>query len=114
MLTAAGAAEVLVGGEVTAERLHALLAALLPDRERLAQMARAARGLARPRAAARHRRPSRAVGGGRAVSFIPFTDLTRIHFVGIGGAGMSGIAEILLQPELRPRDLRLRPRRRAP
>jgi len=32
------------------------------------------------------------------VSFIPFTDLTRIHFVGIGGAGMSGIAEILLQP----------------
>ena len=32
------------------------------------------------------------------MSFIPFTDLTRIHFVGIGGAGMSGIAEILLQP----------------
>jgi UDP-N-acetylmuramate--alanine ligase len=25
----------------------------------------------------------------------PFTDLKRIHFVGIGGAGMSGIAEIL-------------------
>ncbi len=32
------------------------------------------------------------------MSFIPYTDLTRIHFVGIGGAGMSGIAEILLQP----------------
>jgi UDP-N-acetylmuramate--alanine ligase len=29
--------------------------------------------------------------------FHPFTDLSRIHFVGIGGAGMSGIAEILLQ-----------------
>ncbi len=27
--------------------------------------------------------------------FNPFADLTRIHFVGIGGAGMSGIAEIL-------------------
>jgi UDP-N-acetylglucosamine--N-acetylmuramyl-(pentapeptide) pyrophosphoryl-undecaprenol N-acetylglucosamine transferase len=51
VLAAAGAAEVLAGGEVTAERLHALLAALLPDRDRLAQMARAARGLARPRAA---------------------------------------------------------------
>ena len=31
--------------------------------------------------------------------FHPFTDLSRIHFVGIGGAGMSGIAEILLQYE---------------
>ena len=27
--------------------------------------------------------------------FNPFSDLSRIHFVGIGGAGMSGIAEIL-------------------
>ncbi|HEX9670449.1 MAG TPA: UDP-N-acetylglucosamine--N-acetylmuramyl-(pentapeptide) pyrophosphoryl-undecaprenol N-acetylglucosamine transferase, partial [Thermoanaerobaculia bacterium] len=51
VLAEAGAAEVLAG-EVTAERLHALLAALLPDRERLAAMAHAARGLARPRAAA--------------------------------------------------------------
>jgi UDP-N-acetylmuramate--alanine ligase len=30
----------------------------------------------------------------------PFTDLSRIHFVGIGGAGMSGIAEILLEYDL--------------
>jgi UDP-N-acetylglucosamine--N-acetylmuramyl-(pentapeptide) pyrophosphoryl-undecaprenol N-acetylglucosamine transferase len=52
VLAAAGAAEVLAGGEATAERLGALLAELLSDRERLAQMARAARGLARPRAAA--------------------------------------------------------------
>jgi len=52
VLAEAGAAEVLAGGEVTAERLHELLADLLPDRERLAQMGRAARGLARPRAAA--------------------------------------------------------------
>jgi UDP-N-acetylmuramate--alanine ligase len=34
------------------------------------------------------------------VSFNQFTDLSRIHFVGIGGAGMSGIAEILLEYDL--------------
>jgi UDP-N-acetylmuramate--alanine ligase len=33
------------------------------------------------------------------MSFNQFTDLSHIHFVGIGGAGMSGIAEILLAPE---------------
>ncbi len=32
--------------------------------------------------------------------FTEFTDLSRIHFVGIGGAGMSGIAEILLEYKL--------------
>ena len=32
--------------------------------------------------------------------FNRFTDLSRIHFVGIGGAGMSGIAEILLEFDL--------------
>jgi UDP-N-acetylmuramate--alanine ligase len=32
--------------------------------------------------------------------FNRFTDLSRIHFVGIGGAGMSGIAEILLEHDL--------------
>ena len=31
--------------------------------------------------------------------FNPFADLSRIHFVGIGGAGMSGIAEILCNYE---------------
>ncbi len=34
------------------------------------------------------------------MSFDQFTDLTRIHFVGVGGAGMSGIAEILLDYDL--------------
>lgn len=34
------------------------------------------------------------------MSFTPFADLARIHFVGIGGAGMSGIAEILLEYDL--------------
>jgi UDP-N-acetylmuramate--alanine ligase len=31
-------------------------------------------------------------------AFTPFTGLERVHFVGIGGAGMSGIAEVLLDP----------------
>jgi UDP-N-acetylmuramate--alanine ligase len=34
------------------------------------------------------------------VIFTQFTDLSRVHFVGIGGAGMSGIAEILLEYKL--------------
>ena len=33
------------------------------------------------------------------MSFNPFADLSHIHFVGIGGAGMGGIAEILLNDE---------------
>ena len=34
------------------------------------------------------------------MSFAQFADLKRIHFVGIGGAGMSGVAEILLEYDL--------------
>ncbi len=33
--------------------------------------------------------------------FKRFSDLTQVHFVGIGGAGMSGIAEVLLDYDLR-------------
>lgn len=33
--------------------------------------------------------------------FKSFSDLTNVHFVGIGGAGMSGIAEVLLDYDLR-------------
>ncbi|HEX5760465.1 MAG TPA: glycosyltransferase, partial [Thermoanaerobaculia bacterium] len=52
LLAEAGAAVVLASADVTAERLHARLAELLVDPDRLAAMGRAARGLARPRAAA--------------------------------------------------------------
>ena len=38
--------------------------------------------------------------------FTQFTDLSRVHFVGIGGAGMSGIAEILLEYDLEVSRLR--------
>ena len=32
--------------------------------------------------------------------FRNFANLTHVHFVGVGGAGMSGIAEVLLDYEL--------------
>ncbi len=44
-------------------------------------------------------RPGRRRTDVREPAFSPFADLSRIHFVGIGGAGMSGIAEILLESE---------------
>jgi UDP-N-acetylglucosamine--N-acetylmuramyl-(pentapeptide) pyrophosphoryl-undecaprenol N-acetylglucosamine transferase len=50
-MTDAGAAVTLADGELTAARLAAEVGGLLDDRERLAEMASAARALARPRAA---------------------------------------------------------------
>ena len=47
----AGAAVVIADGELNAGRLAREVAALLADRERLAAMARASKGLARPDAA---------------------------------------------------------------
>ena len=80
-------------GALLAERITALVG----DAARLAAMAAAARQLARPDAAmviadkalrARHgereSRPTTMLGRTR-----------RIHFVGVGGIGMSGIAELL-------------------
>jgi UDP-N-acetylglucosamine--N-acetylmuramyl-(pentapeptide) pyrophosphoryl-undecaprenol N-acetylglucosamine transferase len=52
LLAAAGAAEVVTGAGVTAERLAQLLVDLLSDFGRLTQMGKAARALARPDAAA--------------------------------------------------------------
>ena len=52
VLADAGAAEMIPSDQVSAERLADLLAGLLADGERLAAMGRAARALARPRAAA--------------------------------------------------------------
>jgi UDP-N-acetylglucosamine--N-acetylmuramyl-(pentapeptide) pyrophosphoryl-undecaprenol N-acetylglucosamine transferase len=50
-MTEAGAAVTIPDGELTGQRLAGELAALLGDRARLTAMARASRGLARPRAA---------------------------------------------------------------
>src|SRR4030095_15659487 len=35
-------------------------------------------------------------GGGKPMTFRQFAGLSHVHFTGIGGAGMSGIAEVLL------------------
>ena len=56
---------------------------------RLAAMEAAARALGRPDAAARV--ADLLDGAGRV-----FRTIQRVHFVGIGGSGMSGIAEVLL------------------
>ena len=97
----AGAAVVIPDDELDAARLRAQVDALLGDPARLAQMAAAARGVARPDAAARiaHEVLSAAPGSGWT-SYAP-TDPgelpwrgRRMHFVGIGGAGMSGLALI--------------------
>ena len=86
----AGAAIVIPDGELTAARLAAEVARAARRRRRLAAMARASRGLARPQAARRSpvscwRRPRERRPSG------PWSG-RRLHFVGVGGAGMSGYA----------------------
>ena len=102
----AGAAVVLPDDELTPARLRAEVEALAGDAERLGAMAAAARAAARPHAA-------RAIAGEVLAALEPApADLAapeaaaadlrretpwrgrRLHFVGIGGAGMSGLALI--------------------
>ena len=71
------------------------LAACLGDLDGLLAMAEAARAQAKPDAAERiARRVPRARGGARMTTRMG--RIRNIHFVGIGGAGMAGIAEVLL------------------
>ena len=86
--------------------------ALARDRGRLRAMGDAARRLGVPDAAARVVADLSRGGGRRwwGMSRL-FKEPRRIHFVGIGGVGMSGIAEVLLT--LRPPGQRLRHRARA-
>ncbi len=105
-LADAGAAILLPQSELSPARLAGLLGGL--TRDALRQMAEKARALAKPDAARRWRRPAwswldregekddnetaRPRHRGTAVKH----KVKRIHFVGIGGSGMSGIAEVLL------------------
>ena len=94
-LAEAGAAILVPQPELTAERLARELEGLMREPARLAAMARqrARAGPARRGRAAARRGP----GPGRGappMTMVPHT-VGPIHFVGIGGIGMSGIAEIL-------------------
>lgn len=74
-----------------------LMLELLADGARLQNMSRAARTVARPEAAAAVARaflvlPRRGMGKKRDMK----RNISKIHMIGIGGSGMSGIAEVLL------------------
>ena len=86
-MAARDAAIHLPQGELSPRRLADLLSGL--TRDALLAMATKARALARPHAAARVADEIEAMVGGMKHA------VKNIHFVGIGGAGMSGIAEIL-------------------
>ncbi len=96
----AGAARLLPQDELTPERLTTEIFSLLDQPRRLAEMESRARALARPRAVEdivdlleKVAIPSRE---GRPAMNVTFRNFQRIHLVGIGGSGMSGIAEVLL------------------
>ena len=114
VLAQAGAAEVLEQRDLTGSRLAGRIVAAgsaIPTRRRL--MGGAARRLARPDAAARivdrvvragGKIAARRATAGRHEHAVPDAQerdgvlgrTRRVHFVGIGGIGMSGIAELLV------------------
>ncbi len=79
--------------ELTPERLTNEIFSLLDQPRRIQEMEDRARSLARPRAVEDIVDVIEA--GGPAMN-ITFRNFQRIHLVGIGGSGMSGIAEVLL------------------
>ena len=90
----AGAAVILPDSELTAERLRGEVEELLGDPQRLEQMSASSRSLARPDAAARIAdEVMAAIGQGPQAARQEWAGRD-LHFVGIGGAGMSGLALI--------------------
>ena len=94
-----GAAELLEQRDLTGATLAARVLALLDDeprrgaaRRRRQALRAAGRGARHRRSRARDRQPSVAKG---ARGRVMLGRTRRIHFVGIGGIGMSGIAEVL-------------------
>ena len=99
-LVSAGGAFMIREEELTAEGLAGHIAAILADPEGAAAMARGEPGAG---AAGRDRASGGAGRGPRAEEDSGMNGQTRlphdigaIHFIGIGGIGMSGIAEVLL------------------
>jgi UDP-N-acetylmuramate--alanine ligase len=91
-MAGAGAAVVIPDDELDAERLWNVVRDLIADRERLGAMARAARSLARPDAAERVAEQLLAAAKAQEPGADAAWNGRRLHFVGIGGAGMSGLA----------------------
>jgi UDP-N-acetylmuramate--alanine ligase len=93
-----GAAVVIADNELDPARLSATVGELFRDRDRLPAMARAAHRFARPRAARQVAAEVLAAAAAKdedqpeaAGADAPWRG-RRLHFVGIGGAGMSGLA----------------------
>ena len=97
----AGAARLIPEPQLTAERLTQEIFSLLDQPAELQAMAANARRLAKPHAVAGYCESDRKVRSERRSAhsrkmMVTFHNFKRIHLVGIGGIGMSGIAEVLL------------------
>jgi len=84
---------VLEEKDLSGESLAAVVRALADAPERIAALDEAARRIGRPDAAAR---VATCCSGRRGRSKPVLRRIQHVHFVGIGGSGMSGIAEVLL------------------
>ncbi len=100
VMVGVGAARIIQERDLNPEALSAIIAELSADRATLLKMAEAAR--AGPHHRCRHA-PRGPVHGSRSARMTVRTRLEdrmrriqRIHLVGIGGSGMGGIAEVLL------------------
>ncbi len=107
-LAAAGAARMVLDGEMNGKRLVKEVKELVQLSSKLAAMGTAARSLARPGAAARAADILESFGSRGAphltvrqkpkqYTIEMFFRPQPVHFVGIGGIGMSGLAEVLLE-----------------
>ena len=99
-LASAGGAEVHPQDTLTTERLASLIGDAISQPERLETMAKAAKSAGKPDAARLLADLAEAIASGKSVQEestimkMPQT-IGLVHFIGIGGIGMSGIAEVL-------------------
>ena len=89
----AGAARLLPQNELTPERLTNEIFSLLDQPRRITEMEELRAALGASARGRGYRGPARRAGAAMNVTFRNFQ---RIHLIGIGGSGMSGIAEVLL------------------
>ena len=93
------AARLISQSQLTTQRLVTEVTSLLQDRQELARMSNAARRFAHAEAAAEIAAlaPCGSLASDSLEShFSMFAKIQHVHFLGIGGIGMSGIAEVLL------------------